>query len=261
MTLIVGILCEGGIVLAADSQATLGSPAGMTAAVRTARKLTIVHEKAVIGVSGPVGLGQRLTALIEEKTKNHFHHDPMKIVGQLRSEMWSLVKPEIEASQVVARATNNANFLQNALCTTLVAMPTGDGAKLIQFAADCSPEFATPELPCVSIGSGQRSADPFLSFLRRTLWPNSGLPTVADGLLLAHLTVRHVVDVDPSGVGGDSQLVSLAQVNGDWVAREHDQAEREQHEAAAKDLERVIAEWRASFKLGATAAAVKAPPE
>jgi Proteasome subunit len=65
MTLIIGILCADGAVLGADGMATFGAM-GQRTIQQPTRKLTKIGPCVAIGTSGPVGLGQRFTASIEE---------------------------------------------------------------------------------------------------------------------------------------------------------------------------------------------------
>lgn len=64
MTLIVGIKCDDGIVLGADGAATLGVM-GQSTVRQATKKLDILKESVVVGVSGPVGLAQRIRGEIE----------------------------------------------------------------------------------------------------------------------------------------------------------------------------------------------------
>jgi ATP-dependent protease HslVU (ClpYQ) peptidase subunit len=63
MTLIVGIKCRNGIVMGADGAATLGALGQQTIRQET-EKLDILENRIIVGVSGPVGLGQRIRAEI-----------------------------------------------------------------------------------------------------------------------------------------------------------------------------------------------------
>lgn len=69
MTLIVGIKCSDGIVLGADGAATYGV-LGQQTIRQPVKKLKILESCIVVGVSGPIGLGQRLTATVEELWQN-----------------------------------------------------------------------------------------------------------------------------------------------------------------------------------------------
>ncbi|GEM_PF-6024646 len=58
MTLIVAWKSSDGVVVGADSAATLGTSASQTVK-ETVTKLYIVKDKLILGVSGPIGLAQR----------------------------------------------------------------------------------------------------------------------------------------------------------------------------------------------------------
>ena len=70
MTLLVAVQCADGIVLAADSAATLGALGQQTVRQATV-KVDIVKNNTLIAVSGHVGLGQRITAAITAAAKRN----------------------------------------------------------------------------------------------------------------------------------------------------------------------------------------------
>ena len=57
MTLILGVKCSNGVVVGADGAATLGSLTLQTVMQPTS-KLAVIAGKVILGVSGPIGLGQ-----------------------------------------------------------------------------------------------------------------------------------------------------------------------------------------------------------
>jgi len=66
VTLIVGILCENGVVMQRTPRPQWGLLVQDTpAAQRTVHKLTIHHDKIILGFSGFLGLAQRLTPTLE----------------------------------------------------------------------------------------------------------------------------------------------------------------------------------------------------
>ena len=73
-----------------------------------------------------------------------------------------------------------------------------------------APEQATPQLPFVALGSGQMLADSFLAFLKRVLWSDDRQPNLAEGRLVATWVLDHVGTSNPGGVGGPSQIWTLA---------------------------------------------------
>lgn len=136
MTLIIGVQCAEGVVLAADSAATMGASGIQTAQQRTARKLTICNQgKAVVGVSGHMGLAQRLAAAIEDGYRNNrFKGRPESAMGFMREAIVPIVKAEYEMGSIVATATRSAAALQYANFAMLAAIPLDKHPQLVSFA-------------------------------------------------------------------------------------------------------------------------------
>src|SRR5205823_3850561 len=90
----------------------------------------------------------------------------------------------------------------------IVALPIEKKAELIQFDYQCAPELATDELPFVSVGSGQSTADPFLSLVRKIFWPTKP-PPLNDGVFSAVWALRHAIDTVPGGIADPIQVAVL----------------------------------------------------
>lgn len=263
MTLIVGILCENGVVMAADSEATMGSAgAGLTAAQRTAHKLTIHHDKVIFGFSGFLGLEQRLTPTLEQTCRGCFDNAPDKVMAKLFEVLVPIVKPLYEMSQTVAQATRNNDIVGYAVPNVLVALPVQHKARLLRIYENCSTEYSTEDLPFVAIGSGQKYAEPFLAFLRSTFWPTSGaLPSVADAEFSAYWTLQHVIDTHAlGGIGGEIQLATLTKIGSDWKAVLRTEAEHAVHKDAIDRVVGLNRDWRSQFGTAPTSAPPEAPP-
>lgn len=174
MTLIVGIACADGVVMAADSAATYGVLGQQTVRQPT-RKLEILSESLIVGVSGPVGMGQRyvgeLARLWEQK---HFKGSDLahQAMDKLRAAILPTIKDEFSMAAAAQPVLGNV-AAQHAISSALVAIPVQKVPCLFQFNHQGSPEQATARLPFVAIGSGQMTADPFLAFIRELLWGSS----------------------------------------------------------------------------------------
>ena len=64
MTLLVGIHCTDGVVIAADSASTFGSAPGVFTITHPVRKIQIIADDMIVAGTGEVGLGQRFHAAI-----------------------------------------------------------------------------------------------------------------------------------------------------------------------------------------------------
>ena len=210
MTLIVGLLCKDGIIIAADGAATLGNLGAYTASQKV-KKLSIVEDRIVIGVSGAVGISQLLTDRIEKLyidkgvsgTKCKTNADAMRNISEA-------FRIDINNALNTARIASGGQGQQasSALSSAVVALAINSRLCLIQFNHLCIPELATPDLPFISIGSGQVMADPFLAFLRRVFFPNN-LPNIAEGIFYTIWTLRQAIETSPGGVSDPIQVIEL----------------------------------------------------
>jgi 20S proteasome alpha/beta subunit len=254
MTLIVGIKCKDGIVLGADGAATYGSLGQLTIRQPVKKKIRLIGNQVVVGVSGPVGLGQRIAGEVEAIQKNGIpidekqrkaliHCKPYEVMGFLRHMIWGIVGPELEIARVTAQ-TLGAAALQSALMQAVVVLLVGNEPCLFHFDQQGSGEQATDDLPFVAIGSGQLIADPFLAFIRRLFWKDR-LPTSDEGVFAAVWAVQHAIETNPGGVGPPIQIINMIKVeegkNLIWRAQEMSQALNEERLQFIGSLEAEIA--------------------
>lgn len=228
MTIIVAIQCQdGGVVVAADGAATFATGTGTQTARQPTTKLVGIDGQVIFGHSGSIGMAQRLEAVARDAWNDRLakKHEPAAAMQQLRNRFWqSVVKDEVD---VVNQSGPQLGQLAKQLVMQhfLVALPPlkgSDRPSLIHLNWQCHPEMLTPQLPCVSLGSGQAIADPFLSFIRRVLWSNAAPATIAEGQFAAALTLRYVIESSPGLVGAPEQMMILkpGASGGEWVAEE-----------------------------------------
>lgn len=260
MTLITGIKCAGGVVLAADSAATYGNLSQHTIVQNSASKLVRVAELVTVGVSGPVGFSQRVPPRIEavwqsSNLANATAVTAMETFAQcVKQVVVSELPLMLEYAKVLGPAAQSSVVSQ-----TLIAAPVAGEARLFQFDHQGAPEEATAELPFVAIGSGANIADPFLAFLRRLFWP-SGLPTVGDAVLSAVWTLDHTIRTHPGGVGGPIHIVTLEQGQNGWTVREFGESQVQEHLQVVQAAEARLRTFRDELTPGANEAHVPQPP-
>lgn len=207
MTLIIGIKCQDGVVLGADGAATFGAFGQMTIRQPVKNKLKI-DGQLVVGVSGPVGLGQRIAGEISKLWgKGIFSNN--NAVDALTAARESIV-PHIERETNIARffAQSIPSAMQNALIAGVVAVPIKLEPHLFSFDYQGAPELATPDLPFIAIGSGQMLAEPFLAFVRRVFW-DDGVPTVDQGVFAAVWALHHAIKSAAGMIGLPIQIVTM----------------------------------------------------
>jgi len=243
MTLIVGIKCKDGAVLAADGAATYGTPLNQAQTIKQpTKKLEIVGPNTVLGVSGPIGLAQAFGHEVQALCgPGHPWASNMLLARQKLGEaFWKHSNAAWQKAEVVGRSVGAA-AAAGAITQSVIAITLRDGVHLLQFNERGEPEEVTTNLPFVSIGSGQAAADPFLAFIRRLLWSDD-LPTVEDGVFSALWTLRHCIEAQPGGLSDPVQIVKLTQANEKWRATEVSSAHLEEHLQWLREVEKQIKE-------------------
>jgi len=240
MTLIVGVKCEDGIVLGADSSATLGVPLGqLTIRQDTSDKLHIAHNRIVLGVSGPVALSQSYSDEIDAYLSRHGNKVHWKTVQEAKTELSGLFwkhagvaweRARVAVGVVGQPATVECNH------STAVAFAIGNTPHLVQFSPQCQPEEVTRELPFAALGSGQPSADVFLAFIRRIFWPSE--PSLGDGQLATIWTLDEVIKQIPGFVGGKIQVAVLKEdTSHNWKCSKLSEDEINTHREMIQNIE------------------------
>lgn len=244
MTLIVGILNEDGVVIASDGEATLGNLGLQTTSQQT-KKLSIVQEKIIIGVSGPVGLGQLLTGEIDKIYSEGAlsGKKPVEAMTIIAQRFRTHIFPELEAAQK-AQVINGIGGTagMSAITFTLLAIPVSDEPCLLQFNQQGAPEQSTHDIPFASIGSGEQIADPFLAFIKRVLWKGK-FPNKGDAIFAAVWTIKHVIKTNTGGIGDPIQVIVLEKKDKEWNAHELMEEELNEVKESVERMEEYISDF------------------
>ena len=245
MTLIIGFKCSDGLVVGADRGATMGDVSGLHTIMQPVTKLQLIANKAIVGVSGPVGLGQLYVDCVERIHNEFRDKDISWICRRLRDEFRKDAEIALHMA-AMAMQVLGASARAGAITTTLVALAARDGPHLVQFDCECCPEVATNDLPFVSMGSGQLIADPFLAFLRRIFWKDR-LPSVSEGIFAVNWTLEHAIDTAPGGIAGPTDIGELQMEGAQpkaWLLSDDDLREhremRTRAEAHVKKFEELL---------------------
>lgn len=247
-------------MLAADSAATYGNLGRSTIVQTSATKLTPIAGTLIVGMSGPVGFSQRYVETVDGLWRSNQFASlaPAAAMVLLANHLKALIGSEVQLMVEFAKVLGPA-AASSVMCSTLVAMPIADEARLFQFDHQGSPEEATESLPFVAIGSGEPIADPFLAFLRRVFWP-TGLPTVSDGTLTAVWTLDHAIRTNPGGVGGQIHVLILETANGGWGVRELEDSQVQEHTQMIQLAEDRLRTFRDVLIPGSNEEPVPMPP-
>ncbi len=230
MTVVVGILCQDGVVIGSDSAATFA--AGQIHTIQQPTdKVAVIGEEVVLAGTGEVGLGQRFENILQSvHTAGHFAK-----------------RDRFEITQIIARnAVDNFNTTaaQPGLYGALLGFKCIDGFQLCEFAVkDFQPEFKTPKNCFVSMGSGQLNADPLLGMFGRVFF-GSDLPSVVEGIFVATWTLRLAIELAPLGVRGPIQMATLtSKSDGSPKAQRISENDLQEHEDNAKQAEEYLARY------------------
>jgi hypothetical protein len=241
VTLIVGILCSDGIVVAADQQATHGAM-GVPTVGQAVTKVQLFGGDILFAASGHAGLGQQLGSVIERR-RGDFKKSPYAaLIREVQTDFRALVDPAYRTAQAAAPIIGPQAAASDVVCHSVLATTFKDGFHLVEITPMCTVESIRGGTPFICLGSGKNSADPFLGFLRKVYWPEK-LPTLRDGALAAYWTVRHVIDMHVQGVGFAVDVFLVETADGKPRARQLDQAELVEHQsfiAAAEDAMRGV---------------------
>lgn len=238
MTLIIGVKCSDGIVMGADSGATLGDITGLKTIMQPTTKLNVIAGKAIVGTSGPIGLGQLYADRVNRVHNEIRDLGSAEVCRRLRDEFRQDAEIAFRMC-AMARQVLGPQAGVGAIATTLVALAAKDGAHLIQFDAECCPEIATEGLPFVSIGSGQIIADPFLAFLRRIFWKDR-LPSISEGSFAVVWALNHAIKTSPGGIAEPIELAVLTVRGTQAIARKVPREEWQDHLENVTEAEKFI---------------------
>jgi len=248
MTILVGLLCENGVVIGADSSALLGVHPQLPTIEQRVKKIHIISESVIIAGTGQVGLGQRF----RDATQKFFEEGGFKKDRDVRAMEIAkrLCARTIEDFQSTCVAPNQFG--------ALLAFPLGKTPHLFELAqADFQPEEKNRNsLWYVSMGSGQPIVDPFLGLIRRAFWEDEKgklrdekLPTLSEGTFVVTWALDHVIDLNPGGINGPAQIATLEEDpdTGQPKARLLEEDDLEEHRESVRSALQHLGDYRKRF--------------
>jgi len=259
MTLIIGIKCSDGIVVGSDGAATLGNIAGLRTVIQPVSKLTLIRDKMIVGLSGPVGLGQLYCDRLDEVCNDLRDDRGPEVCRKIRQAFLRDAETTLKVAALCTQIMG-ASAQVGVLHQTLVALATRGTAHLIQFDYQCAPEMATDDLPFVTIGSGQNIADPFLAFLRRVFWKDR-LPSTPEGGFAVMWTLIHAINTAPGGIAEPIRLAVLQMTGAQPSARLLSDTELREHRVMVKEAEKYLNSFPESLQPGEHEAEPPLPPQ
>lgn len=243
MTLIVGIKCEGGVVMGADSAATSVTTTGQQTSMQPTEKLCIIEEKIIVGTSAYVGLAQFFEAEIKKLwdggtfSNIEVEDARVKITEAFRKHLTREIKFAEQASRVFGSLPGKELIFH-----TLIAIPIKHEPMLLEFTTTGASEEKRESLPTVAIGSAQPIADPFLYFLRKVFWPDR-LPNIGEGKLAAYWALKYSIEAAPGNVGFPIKIATLEKSATDLSGYNLDKQELDYLEKFVNEAEEQLQEF------------------
>lgn len=174
MSLILGIRCSDGVVLAAAGRSG-GEPGlnGSMAARQRARPLRIISGQAVLGVSGNAGLAQELSLALEEALASPDRGESTELT--FRARLRDALAAPMQRAAAIHRTLAGLPGLGDsagpyAHSHTLVGLPFRRALRLYAQGSDCVLTEVTEEVPWAAVGPASAAVEAFLYMLRRILW-------------------------------------------------------------------------------------------
>lgn len=238
MTLVIAVLCKDGVVLGADGAATSSTTR------KEVDKLTFGSGgQFAFSLAGNPTLGQSCFAAADAKWGPAQSHAKTahEFAAAIRFEIFSkALEPElkiatraIQASPVMAQQ----NPWMAVQCNSVLAGVVGDGPVLFMVTTQGQLVVADANLPMFAVGSGGSTADPFLLFLRKLLWPVSGLPDIGIGILTVLWALEHAIATTPGGIGPPVSMATVKKENGIWATSRVDSKNLDEHRQAIQGYE------------------------
>ncbi len=244
MTLIIGVKCQDGIVIGADSLTTYGSKIEQ----EVSDKIQFIAPDAVIANAGAVGLSQLINDELRKCWDNvRMKQDANNAKNEISRIMWSQISAAMERADEAHKRLGE-RVLDSVRCHSLVALPVDNSHLLLFYDESAQPTEITFESTFFSIGSGSLQADPFLAFIKRILWRNSAPNNMAEGIFSVLWTLEHVSRVNAGlGVGGRSNVFVLKTLDNVWTAEKLSKHDLDEQLIAIPVAENYMGEFRHYF--------------
>lgn len=204
MTTIIGMICGNGVVLGADSASTLlpRSEVEEHTYEITKQKIWISEPgiwRVMSATAGQAASGDWMKLAVEE----YFRGIPEYSLGIIQH-----VKGVREHMLNELKNLGHAPRSSDSILLVFAGPGTSPNQILKFSSSNSKPEYFDYRKPFVAVGSGRRTAEPFLEFLRDVFWKEEP-PTVAEGLVYVGWALMHTVSTQGSASGLPINLGSI----------------------------------------------------
>ena len=230
MTSILGIQCNEGIVIGADSMITMRAPHGDIQL--DGIKVHLPGERGIVAFAGDVGIGQTVLDLLETQWS-------LITDAENKTEVKELILQSVQRA-VGYRRGPAANPDRGPAFACLVAVVIQGKPILLLFMDEPPAREARDGIYFLTAGSGQHFAFLFQKFLERIFWSGAAPSTISEGVFSAMWTLSHIIDANATlGIGGPPQVAVLEDrtKDGDWHSRLLTGSEFGEHQQQIQSLE------------------------
>lgn len=218
MTLLVGVLCSNGAVIAADRQASHGAFGQLTVG-QPATKIKVIEQDVLFASSGAIGLSQQFSHIVEFEHPQFKNWNYQSLVTLLQKKFRDILEPAFKTAGAARTVIGDA-AQADVICGSLLASRYKDGLMLTEISPQGGFEGLSKDIPFVCLGSGKQNADPFLRFIW-SIYFDGALPNLSEGSLAAYWTVKAVIELLKSqGVGFTPDVFVLEQKGSEYVGRQ-----------------------------------------
>lgn len=200
MTLVIGLKCSDGLVMASDSQALEAAPGGKVYISRHEAKNKIsIHNRLMWGCSGSIGTRQ----IVDEAIKGGYegiYKDNLTAVD-LRLRLVDVVQPLVLKQYQIVHTTSGGKREPPGVNYIFGTYLRKEGFVLINIEMDMDGEVV--EGAHCATGSGAKTAQALLCRLRNQGWD------VRTALAIAYRTMNDAIHIEPAGIGKPIQLAKV----------------------------------------------------
>ena len=195
MNLLVGVLCEDGVVVG-SAHSGGASTGGFDPVEEPWANTFAVDRDLILAGTGRSGLGQRFADVVTTVRSDSRFTDwtGLTIAKTICAEA---------AGDFASTRCDKGQF------GAIVAYPSSDGLQLCEFTVrDLQPELKTADRWFATMGAGRPVANPFLGFLQRVFFPRS-CPALNQGVFVATWALDYAAGSGSGAAGTDLQMAVL----------------------------------------------------
>lgn len=208
MTIIIGIHCRDGIVIAGDSALTINSNVEQT----YSEKITCINNNILIGFSGDLGTAQRFKKRMEYDFESYIHKLEKSLQRGLQPFEMAKLACQIGINEFMD--TQPFNVTVNVSTSFLVGFFCKDQHLLFLLqAGQLQPVIMGEDLSFASIGCGNYITNPFLSFIKDVFWVGKQVPDVSIGIFSSLMALDLAIKTNAGGINGPIHVAVIRKDN------------------------------------------------